>query len=239
MRSNELMENALIKYVETGEIAPRTENNKYLKMSFVGTGKLISKKWNVKIYTTGSIVTTDKRILSDIVEEKITPPDTNKKLIQIDDAGIGFPLGGIMIGIFDGRRIWTDIISVQLFQGTAYETKRYRLEYTKKGIHLINKLKIKPETHRIEICSGWINVLLKERLRSFGFDVRITDITGPLQDDLEGLYKRYIAQETGCNLAYDPKEIGKDKIGQTFNQVVSWGKKNAPELLKSGWKNMK
>lgn len=238
MRSSLKMESALQNYCKTGEITTRTENNKYLKLSYVGTGNIISKKWNVKIYKSGSVVTTDTKILKDIIDGNIKAPDKNLKLIQIDDAGFGFPLCGVMIGVYDGRRIWTDTVSVQFFQGTSYEIRQYLDDYTQKGLKILQKLETTPETHRIEICSGFINKKLKNRLRDLKYDVRIVDITGPLQDDLELLFKRHIAQETdGGVLAYDPKELpDKSMIGKKYYEVVRWGRKNAPHLLKTGWK---
>ena len=239
MRTSKKIESNLHKFLDSGEIITRIENNKYLKISYVGTGNLISKKWNVKIYTSGSLVTTDKKILMDIVNGELKPPDTTKKLIMIDDSGIGFPLCGIMLGIYDGRRIWTDTVSVKLFQGEAYKNQEYRKDYTQRGLKLLKKLGVQSGTHRIEICSGWINQKLKEALRNRNFDVRIVNITGPLQDDLEGLFKRHIAQETGCDLAYDPKEFpDKSQIANKFYEVVRWGKEHAPHLLKTGWKNL-
>lgn len=238
MRSSLRMENALQDYSKTGEITTRTENNKYLKLSYMGSGSLISKKWNVKIYNSGSVVTTDLKILKDIINGDIKPPDKNLKLIQIDDAGFGFPLCGVMIGVYDGRRIWTDTVEAELFQGDSYETKLYLKDYTQKGLQIIKKLNITPDKYRIEICSGFINKKIKNKLREMNFDVRIVDITGPLQDDLELLFKRHIAQETnGEVLAYDPKEMpDKSLIGKKYYEVVRWGKKNAPHLLKTGWR---
>jgi phage-related protein len=96
----------------------------------------------------------------------------------------------------------------------------------------------RPKTHRIEICTGFINGKLKEALRKKSYDVRVVEITGLLQDKLEGLFKQYIKHITGQDLAYDPKEIKKEDIPRYYYKVLDWGKKNAPHLLKSGWKSM-
>lgn len=218
-----------------GHIVPRTERNKYLKVSFKGAGKAISEKWNVKIYTTGSVVTTDLKTLMDIVNDTFKPPDTSLKVIQIDDAGIGFPLCGIMVGVTDGTTVWTDTVDVKLFQGEAYDSKEYVKDYTRRGIRIITEMKISPKTHRIEICSGFINIALKDRLRKLGYEVTITDIKGLLQDNLEALYRKHVEDVTGKNLGYDPKGLSERQIVMNFNSAVNWGRKFAPELLK-GWK---
>jgi hypothetical protein len=236
MESTPKMEQALQLCAAAGHITPRIEKNQYLKVSYRGTGKIISEKWNVKIYTSGSVVTTDQKTLMDIIEGILKPPDTSLKVIQIDDAGIGFPLCGIMIGVTDGTSIWTDTVDVKLFQKKAYEQKEYVKDYTQKGIDILSKIGVSTKTHRIEICSGYINVALKEQLRNFGFDVTIADIKGPLQDKLEDLYRRHVREITGKNLGYDPKGLTKDQIALNFYSAVNWGKKFAPELLKNGWK---
>lgn len=61
MKSSTIIEEALQKCAADGHIIPRSENNKYLKVSYKGAGKLLSDKWNVKIYSTGTINTTDEK----------------------------------------------------------------------------------------------------------------------------------------------------------------------------------
>lgn len=236
MKSSVQIEKALSDFALTGKIVPRKENNQYLKLTYKGNGTDISDKWNVKIYTSGSIVTTDQDTLTKIVEGKFTPPDTSLKVIQIDDAGFGSAVCGVMVGIYDGEKIWTDTVDVKFFQGEAYERKEYLKEYTKKGLDLFNSLGLSSKTHRIEICSGFINSMLKDKLRELGYSVTITDIKGPLQDNLETLYKDHVKELTGKSLAYDPKQLTGREIARNYFAVVAWARKNAPHLLKTGWK---
>jgi len=238
MRSSPKMEKALYDFSLTGKIVPRTENNQYLKVSYRGSGQDISEKWNVKIYTSGSVVTTDKSTLKKIISGTFKPPNENLKVIQIDDAGIGFPLCGIMVGVTDGTSIWTDTVDVKLFQGDAYDRKEYLKDYTDRGVTIIKKIGISPKTHRIEICSGFINQLLKIKLRDMGYDVVITDIKGILQDKLEALYRAHVYDLTGKHLAYDPKGLTTKQIAFNYHSAVKWGRKFAPELLKTGWKSL-
>lgn len=236
MRSSPQLEKALSDFALTGKIVLRKENNQYLKVSYRGNGTDISDKWNVKIYFTGSIVSTDLRMLQDIVEGKFAPPDASLKVIQIDDAGFGSPVCGVMVGITDGTAIWTDTVDVRLFQGPAYEKKIYLKDYTNRGMAIISKLGILPNTHRIEICSGFINQMLKEKLREHGFNVTITDIKGLLQNVLERLYKEHVKQTLGVDLAYDPKELSETEIASKYYATVAWARANAPHMLKTGWK---
>lgn len=236
MKSSPEMEKALQDFALTGKIVQRKENNQYLKLSFMGNGIDITNKWNVKIYTSGSVVSTDLKILTDIVEGKFAPPDTSLKLIQIDDAGFGSAICGVMVGVYDGEKIWTDTVDVKFFQGNLYDKKIYLKEYTSRGLEIIKKLGISPKTHRIEICSGFINSMLKDKLRDLGYSVAITDIKGPLQDNLEDLYKDHLKELTGKAMGYDPKGLTSAQIAKNYYDTVRWARTNAPHLLKTGWK---
>lgn len=238
---SEQMERALKEASNKGLIIPRTEKNPYLKYSYKGAGTSISDKWNVKVYTTGSVVCNDPQVLHDLMSGNFKEPDRSLRTIQFDDAGWGFPLCGIMIGMTNGEDIWTDTVDVSFFQSPKFGKKLYLQEYCNKGLDLFFKLPlISPKLYRVEICTGFVNSILRETLRSMGYDVRVTEIQGLLQDELEDHFKTYISQETrGSIQAYDPKEIQKKEISAAYYQAVKWGKKYAKHMLKSGWESMK
>jgi len=236
LQSTPQMEEALSDAQAKGLLTIRTENNQYLKVSYKGTGTKISDKWNVKIYTSGSVVCNDPAVLQSLIDGSFKEPDSKLRLLQIDDAGIGFPLCGVMIGVTNGERVWTDTVDVSFFQSPKFEKRLYVEEFAKKGIHLLSKTS--PKTHRIEICSGFINTGLRDVLRNKGYDVRVTEIKGLLQDRLEQLFKEYVEKETGRDLAYDIKKIRKEEIGKIYYQILNWGKEHAPHLLKSGWRSL-
>jgi len=192
----------------------------------------------VKIYNSGSIVCNDLDTLTKIEKGIITGPDKGLKLLQIDDAGIGFPLLGVMVGVTDGVDVRTGTVSVSFFQGMPYERKEYLNEYARKGLKVLESFGAKADYHRIEICTGFINTALKEALRSLGFDVRVVEVRGLLQDRLEALFRAYVKDTLKMDLAYDPKDMAKNKIGLKYYEVLNWGKRNAPHLLKTGWKSM-
>lgn len=239
MNSNPTLEEKLRKFCLAGHITPRTEKNQYLKLSYKGTDGLVSSKWNVKIYTTGSIVCNDGKLLQDILNDKLKAPDKQLTVLQIDDAGVGFPLLGVMIGVSDGKTIETDTVDVKYFQKGLFENKEYLKIFRDKGINIVyNIFMASPKTHRIEICSGFINSVLKNTLRDQGFDVRVTEIKGMLQDDLERLFKNYVKSTLKHDFAYDPKGMTKKGIADHYYRTVNWGKQHAPHLLKTGWKNL-
>lgn len=237
-QTNQALETALQNMATKGLIIPRTENNRYLKISYKGTGTLITPKWNIKIYTTGSGVCTDISIIKDFVGGRLKPPDPSLKLIQIDDSGWGSPIGGVMIGLCCDKRIVTDVVNVAFFRKGPFERRDYLKAYADQGWALIQKeFKASPKTHRIEICTGFINNSLRDLLRKEGFDVRQVEIKGLLQDKLEDLFRYYIKEITGgADLAYDPKELNKSQISNYYYKALKFGKEKAPHLLKSGWR---
>lgn len=238
MNSSILLEQKLQEFCAAGLLIPRTENNKYLKVSYKGTGKSISEKWNVKIYTSGSVVCTDEVVLGEILSGTLKDPDASKITLQCDDSGWGFPLLGVMVGVTDGKVVETDTVDVSFFQGETYTKKLYLVGYAEKGLAIITeRFHASSKTHRIEICSGYVNTSLRDMLRWLGYDVRIADIKGLLQDRLESLFKIYVRDTLKCDLAYDPKEMKKQggNVGQAYYRVLEWGKRYAPHLLKTGW----
>jgi len=236
-QTNNTLEAALRNMVLAGLIVVRTENNQYLKLSYKGAGTLITPKWNIKIYTTGSGICTDVSVIKDFVGGRLKPPDPSLKLIEMDDAGIGSPIGGVMVGATDGKIVVTDIIEVFYFRSGPFERKEYLKAYADQGYALIQKkFQVSPKTHRIEICTGFINRDLLYLLREKGFDTRQVEIKGLLQDRLENMFKEYIKKETGgVDLAYDPKELKKSQISSHYYKALKFGKEKAPHLLKTGW----
>lgn len=240
MNPEELKEDLII-CAKMGYVVPRTENNPYLDVSYRGTDGLISSKWNVKIYTSGKIVTNDWGILEQISKRELKAHDPSKKVLQADDSGWGSPLCGVALGITDGTEIKYAYLRVKYFQSPLYETKAYLKEYADAGYRIITEeFKATPQTHRIEICTGYVNSELKELLRSKGFDVCVTEIKGLLQSALETRFREYVGKVCGADLAYDPKEFTSSKdIAIRYNRAVKWARENAPHLLKSGWKSLK
>lgn len=240
IKTSEYLETLLKKMVAKGLIISRTENNQYLKLSYKGSSEFFNPKWNIKIYTTGTVTCTDIVTLRKYALDKLKPPDESLILIKIDDSGWGFPLCGILVGVEVSGVVYTDEVSVRYFKPGPFKRKEYLKKYSEKGLRIITqKIKADYRTHRIEICNGFVNTVLKEDLQELGYDVRSVEITGLLQDSLEKLFKDYIKKKTGVDLAYDPKKIGADQLSFEYYNAFEWGKSFVPHLLKSGWRSMK
>jgi hypothetical protein len=237
----------LKKAFKRGLITARKENNNHLLASFKGIEeKGISHKWNVKIYSYNtrkkghSITCIDNYVLQKIVEEDYESfnPPSHLKVLKIDDAGWGFPLCGVMVGVSNEDKVLSAVVPVEFFRNdkkNGFQTKKYLKKYASLGFQLVKDFKATPKTHRIEICTGYINKLLKEKLRSHGYIVRVVEITGMLQNELENLYKQYIHKTIGADMYYDPKDMDKSQIPRKYRDCLRYGKMNCPHLIKTGW----
>ena len=88
----------------------------------------------------------------------------------------------------------------------------------------------------MEICTGYVNVGSKEALRAAGYEVRVTVIKGPLQDELEKRFAEYV-RALGYPGYVDPKETHDPK--KPFENVIKWIEEKPDErarLAKTGWK---
>ena len=232
--------------LEEGFVGSKSENNPYLLAAYVGVeGRGITPKWNLKIYTFNkkkkghSLVCVDIHILSKLLEgdyDSFIPPDL--QVLRIDDAGWGFPLCGMAVGVSNEQKVQTGIVPVEYFRDDVdnhFQTKRYLKEYTDLAIQLLAQFGPNPSTHRIEICTGYVNQPLREELRSLGYDVRVEEIKGMLQDKLEKAYREYVIEEVGADIYYDPKEMNKSEISRRYDESIKFGKEHCPHKIKTGW----
>lgn len=234
---------------EKGFVVARKENNPSLMASFSGVeAKGISPKWNVKIYTHNrkknghSLVCVDLQVLQMLLEETyegFSPPDL--QLLRIDDAGWGFPLCGVMVGVSDETEVKTAVVPVEYFRNGGphdFASGDYLRKYTELGFDLLDQFTATPQTHRVEICTGYINQPLRDELRKIGYDVRVVEIKGTLQDQLEKRFQAYVRQEVGVDIYYDPKGMNKPGIPREYRKTLAYGQKNCPHLIKTGWKSI-
>lgn len=231
---------------EKGYLEKKTENNSHLLASYNGVEKKgITPKWNVKIYKYNpkreghSLNSVDQFVLKKLIEQdydSFIPP--NLPVLRIDDAGWGFPLCGIMVGISNEQEVKSAIVPIEYFRKDTkhhFNTKKYLVKYADLAIELLDQFKATPETHRIEICTGHVNHSLRDRLREKGYDVRVVEIKGMLQEKLENIFKKHVITDIGADLYYDPKEIKKSDIAKMYWKSVKYGIKNCPDKIKTGW----
>ncbi len=220
----------------------------YGQAAYRGTGDLVPSTWNVIIYRPKrlrpgwqSVVCVDFEVLRYLWRQdydRLKP--SGKVAISIDDAGWGFPLLGVLVGASEGVAFRYREVPVRFFRCDHWEENYWQescqLAYASQGRLLIRRFGATKETHRIEICTGYINQLLRDQLRKDGWEVRVAKIEGVLQDRLEKQFARYVKQKLGVSLYYDPKETETWRIADCYREAVEYGIRHCPKLLKTGWK---
>lgn len=217
------------------------DSSPYVVLSVRGDGVRAPEKWNARVYRDKNgrlkLVTVDLRTLADLLEGR--EPAVRRRVVSVDDAGWGFPLGGVMIGASDGSRVETGLVPVDYFQGERFERHEYLGYAAMVTREMLGRFGALPDDTLVEICTGYVNVGSKEALRKAGYEVRVTEITGLLQDELEKRFAAYV-KALGYDGYIDPKETHDPK--NPFKNIMKWIEEKPGErlrLAKTGWKYFK
>lgn len=209
----------------------------YVVLSVRGDDVRVSSKWAARVYRNAKgqlkLVTTDYRTLEQLLSGQAP---SREKIIKVDDAGWGFPIGGVMIGAERDGRIETGIVDVRFFQGELFRVRAYLEEAARVTLELVQRLGGRADDTLVEICTGYVNSKSKEALRQAGYEVRVTEITGHLQHGLERRFREY-AESLGYREYFDPK-VARDP-SSAFKKVIGWIMEDPGRRLKiakTGWK---
>ncbi len=231
---------AMLKEIERLELPRRDERGPHVVLSVYGDGARASPRWTARVYRNKAgrltLVTTDYPTLEQLLAGKA--PE-REKVIRVDDAGWGFPLGGAMIGVEEGGHIQTGLIGVEYFQGHLFKSHAYLDEAARVTSTLVQAAGGSPRDTLVEICTGYVNSRSKEALRAAGYEVKVTEITGRLQHELEHRFKEYV-ESLGYRAYFDPKEARDPAAG--FNKVIAWiceAPAERMKIAKTGWKYFK
>jgi len=235
------IDEAYLKRIRALGLPETKENSPYVVLSVRGDGARAAEKWNAKVYKDKSgrlkLVTVDLKTLEDMLEGR--EPAVRRRIISVDDAGWGFPLGGVLIGATDGRCVDTELVPVEYFQGERFERHEYLGYAAEATLDLLKRFQARSEDTLVEICTGYVNVGSKEALRKAGYEVKVTEIKGLLQDELEDRFALYI-KGLGYDGYVDPKETHDPK--DPFKNIIKWINDKPGErmrLAKTGWKYFK
>lgn len=117
-------------------------------------------------------------------------------IIEIDDAGTGSPLGGIVIGILKGRLFDYEIIPVKYFQNE--EDSDYYNKIKEKTLELVLKLlerlDFDPKEDVIHVCRGNIFSYVHRYLWENKLNWTFTKIVSRLQDLVEFIYDLHLVE---------------------------------------------
>ncbi len=138
-------------------------------------------------------------------------------MIQIDDAGWGSPIGGVLIA---GYRPTTDEfqvaeIAVEHFQGDAFAHKTYLAAAAEATRQVLAALKSPPD-ERVEICSGYVHDKTHAWLAQSGHPWEIIKVVGALQQLIEAALAEYLR-----GLGFEPPK-STEQYGVLFYQAIRW-----------------
>jgi len=155
--------------------------------------------------------------------------------IQIDDAGYGDLLFGVVIGAYrpETDDFFYDVINVKYFQRPLFEKKGYLDEALHIARKLVKRLELE-DGERIEICRGDILDKAADGLIEACGEKSLArvKVEGRAQHLVEEAYLDEIR-----NLGYEPLPDRMEKWGKSFWHMYRWLRNN-PRMLryaKSGW----
>lgn len=155
------------------------------------------------------------------------------KEISIDDAGWGDLILGVVIGAhkLPDHKYMERRIPVSSFQSPNFENKQYLNEAVKIAAEIVEAMRADEET-RFKVCSGYVLSSIREYLAGRGFHVEKVEITGELQELVEGSYIKW-CREMGV-----PAERLQGR--RRFWAFLDWVAENPAVregLVKTGWKS--
>ncbi len=145
-------------------------------------------------------------------------PGLKPGLAQIDDSGIGSPVGGAAIGVLDATSgsFRYKLIGVEYFQDG------YRNEYQDAVVRIVKELfaemGITCDAYRIELCSGHIFDHVRPWLDKAGYEWKSVKIVDPLQSLIENAFSDYLVS-IGVPEKIRTVEVGREQFMYLFNWV--------------------
>jgi hypothetical protein len=139
-------------------------------------------------------------------------------MIQLDDAGWGCLLGGVVIGALrpPDQYVWGEV-PVESFQGQAFIEKRYLKEGGEVAGRLLDELGAKTD-ERVDCCTGYVLGGARSALSDRGYNVWPATIGDPLQTLVESTLQDRLAA-LGLHVDYETLTT---KQGLLFWRCLEW-----------------
>lgn len=197
MKIAEALAKKIISILDDTEGIIKVPNAQYMIANYQGNGDKVPANFRVSIYQGRkgySVVSTCKHELQELISGRNPWNKKAKRIVQIDDAGFGCIIAGVMIGLYDRHngKIYSEIIPPEIFRK---DQQIYLRAVTQACFNLLERIRIKQESTIIEMCTSYVFTDAREKLREVGWDVRSAQITGYFQDRLEAEYKKYLKKE--------------------------------------------
>ncbi len=155
--------------------------------------------------------------------------------IEIDDAGVGDLLYGVVIGAYrpETREFFYDMVDVKFFQPPLFRTKGYLTQASAIVKQLTERMKVL-EGEQIAICSSFIfEKAVRDLEEKYGKEkVTVSKITSNAQNLVETAYLDEIR-----NLGYEPIDEREEKRARSFFHMLRWVKEEPSRFrfAKTGW----
>ena len=155
--------------------------------------------------------------------------------IEIDDAGVGDLLQGVVIGAYrpETGEFRYDMIEVRFFQPPLFRSKAYLDEASKIVKRLAERMKVL-EGEQIVICSSFIlEKAVRDLEEKHGKErVTVSKITSDAQRLVETAYL-----DEARNLGYEPIVEREQRRARSFFHMLRWMKKDPRRFryAKTGW----
>jgi len=159
--------------------------------------------------------------------------------LQIDDAGVGDLLNGVVVGIFrpETGEFSYDVVPVEFFQPPKFGRKVYLERAAQIVLQMIDKMRVL-ENEPILICSSFIfEKAVRDLEEKYGKErVTVTKITDGAQRFVETAYLDELR-----NLGYEPLVEREEKRARSFFHMLRWLKKDPRRFkhAKTGWPRLK
>jgi len=121
-----------------------------------------------------------------------------EKITQLDDAGWGCLIGGMLVGVYraEDEQFDCGLVEPAFFQGDQYERKMYLAEAGRQAGLVFARLGI-DRSEPVMVCTGHALDGVCEWLGTSGYTWQRGKITGPLQELVERALQDYL-----CNLGF-------------------------------------
>ena len=154
----------------------------------------------------------------ELCEARCETLSVKPNLVQIDDSGIGSPVGGAAIGALD---MGTGLFKYKLV-GVEYFQDGFKKEYQDVVVRIVGELfaemGVSKEEYRVEICSGHIFDHVRSWMDGEGFEWKTAKILDPLQGLIENAFSDYLVS-VGVPERIRSIEVGRDQFMYLFNWV--------------------
>lgn len=154
---------------------------------------------------------------------------SRRKVVQIDDSGIGSPVGGAAIGVLDMSTgaFKYKLVGVEYFQDEFHRNGDYQGRVAEIVRELFDDIGINKEDYRAEICSGHIFEKVRLWFDEAGYEWKSVKIEDPLQFKIEDAFSDFLV---GIGV---PEQIRKIEVGRDqFMFLFNWVKESPDARVK-------